>query len=477
MTLKPPGGANLPTDAVGTFVFVESYVSGATSVSAGIQAAMDVATSTQTARVVFAPGKTYTLDAILLLRRNLAGLTLDGTGATLKLSSAARRVFDFEKIADGDTFQNITILGFTIDGDGVGGAGHVLLGTYPLNQTYINFDRITVRDVRCRNLGAPSYSTFPNHQIGIFLVVNHTLVNETWSPNTITNITIERFSCEGGNVGVTVAGVGPGAFSNVYFDNIVLRDCVHDSGAPLITTVVDAVNVPEVQSLIATSASSGTFTLTFDGDTTAAINWNDSAATVGTRLNALASITTAGGVTCSGGALPGTAVTITFNVAGRRNLITATSSLVGGVPVITRITAGQGAITATQTTIPVDSVSGLPASIGQPTATGRQNGRLRSGTEFMAYSSVNAATNEIQGVTRGATLAFLAAAVNESQTTGITVTSSQLLPASGTAILDQEQVTYSSISAGVLQGATRGANGTTPTSHAQYAVEIGRAHV
>ena len=44
----------------------------------------------------------------------------------------------------------------------------------------------------------------------------------------------------------------------------------------------------------------GTFTLTYDGDTTSAISVNATAAQVQTAINALASITTAGGVTVSG---------------------------------------------------------------------------------------------------------------------------------------------------------------------------------
>lgn len=55
----------------------------------------------------------------------------------------------------------------------------------------------------------------------------------------------------------------------------------------------------------------GTFTLSFEGETTSALNHNSSAATVQAALEALSSIGS-GNVSCSGGDLPGTAIVVTF---------------------------------------------------------------------------------------------------------------------------------------------------------------------
>src|SRR4051794_40430870 len=75
---------------------------------------------------------------------------------------------------------------------------------------------------------------------------------------------------------------------------------------------VAAETVNEVQTLhIAGTATGGTFTLTYAGNTTATIAWNATAAAVQTALAALASIG-AGNVVCTGGPLPGTDVVITF---------------------------------------------------------------------------------------------------------------------------------------------------------------------
>ena len=61
----------------------------------------------------------------------------------------------------------------------------------------------------------------------------------------------------------------------------------------------------------------GTFTLTFAGQTTSAIAYNASNATIDAALEALSNIG-AGDVTIGGGTLPGSAVTVTF-VRGRHS--------------------------------------------------------------------------------------------------------------------------------------------------------------
>lgn len=71
--------------------------------------------------------------------------------------------------------------------------------------------------------------------------------------------------------------------------------------------------------------SSGTFTLTYGANTTSALAYNASAATVASALNGLASIISAGGVTVTS---PQTGVyVVTFSSAGVRTAISGTSSL------------------------------------------------------------------------------------------------------------------------------------------------------
>lgn len=111
----------------------------------------------------------------------------------------------------------------------------------------------------------------------------------------------------------------------------------------------------EVQRITITgSPTGGTFTLTVNGETTAGIAWNAAAAAVVTALEALPSIDP-GDVSATGGALPGTAVDVTFigRYAGiNQPQMTANGAgLTGGSPVITitTVTAGGGGVGSGQT--------------------------------------------------------------------------------------------------------------------------------
>lgn len=100
--------------------------------------------------------------------------------------------------------------------------------------------------------------------------------------------------------------------------------------------------VKEVQTLATASGTitAGTFTLTFGGQTTAAIAWNASAAAVEDALELLSTIGT-GGVIVAGGPLPGTGMTITFQTPGDKGNITVdNASLTGGTLGLTNTTAG-----------------------------------------------------------------------------------------------------------------------------------------
>lgn len=122
-----------------------------------------------------------------------------------------------------------------------------------------------------------------------------------------------------------------------------------DSDDP--TTAINpdqTVDTDEVQSVTITgSPTGGTFTLTFDGDTTSAINYNAAASTVQTALRALDSIDGAN-VTVTGSA--GGPYTVTFvNELGAQNVAAMTASgagLTGGTSpgvTIATVTAGYAA--------------------------------------------------------------------------------------------------------------------------------------
>ncbi|MDQ7794143.1 MAG: hypothetical protein RDU89_06985 [bacterium] len=110
----------------------------------------------------------------------------------------------------------------------------------------------------------------------------------------------------------------------------------------------------EVQQFDLGQASAGTFTISFDGETTAAIAYNATAAAVRAALEALSNIDP-GDVTVTGGPLPGTAVVIAFGGrhAGK------------DVPEITINAAG---LTDPTVTIATTTAGGSAASDGRETA-------------------------------------------------------------------------------------------------------------
>lgn len=110
-------------------------------------------------------------------------------------------------------------------------------------------------------------------------------------------------------------------------------------------TAIDGYDIgtDEVQSIIATGGTAGDFTLTYSGQTTAAIAYNASAATVQTRLEALSNIGV-GDVTVTGGLLPNTAVVVTFTGAlAKTNVatMTVTDSITDGTAAVTVVTGGE----------------------------------------------------------------------------------------------------------------------------------------
>ena len=122
----------------------------------------------------------------------------------------------------------------------------------------------------------------------------------------------------------------------------------------LVATVVQKGN-DELQTVTITGApTGGTFTLTFGGNTTSALNWNATAAQVQTALQALASIG-AGNALVTGGPGPATPFVVQFTAAkGLTNqaLITlTTNSLTGGTtPSVSIVETQAGGAFATITT-------------------------------------------------------------------------------------------------------------------------------
>jgi hypothetical protein len=130
-----------------------------------------------------------------------------------------------------------------------------------------------------------------------------------------------------------------------------------------IPTTTAAVN--EIQRITITGTpTGGTFTLTYSGQTTSALNWNATATEVQTALLALSNVG-AGQLAVTGGPGPGTPFTVTFGgtLAGTNvAAITATPSLTGGTTPavgISEVTPGS----ATVYSIAVSGSTGGPYTV------------------------------------------------------------------------------------------------------------------
>jgi hypothetical protein len=166
---------------------------------------------------------------------------------------------------------------------------------------------------------------------------------------------------------VGIAGPAPSAGAGFSNPTLFTRPLVGASSEPY-ASVVPVLKVSALASALQTLSVSGgptggSFTASFGGQTSAAIGFNATAAQVQTALQATPTIG-AGGVTCAGGPLPGTAVQIFFAgpLAFRAQaLITiGTNGLTGGAsptPSIVQTTAG-----ALVSDIQTISVSGAPTA-------------------------------------------------------------------------------------------------------------------
>lgn len=185
-------------------------------------------------------------------------------------------------------------------------------------------------------------------------------------------------------------------------------------------TVNAGAGTTDVQRVAITGTpTGGTFTLTFNGQTTAAIAYNATATTVQTALRALSGIGSTG-VTVTGGPGPGTAWVVTF--AGSLAFtdvaqMTATSSLTGGTSptvAVTTTTPGENASpakTVTTTTRPT-----LAWTYTDPQADTQTEYRV------MVFTETFAAANSMTDPTKWAASALVDVTGIEPTTRGVTPT-------------------------------------------------------
>ena len=164
----------------------------------------------------------------------------------------------------------------------------------------------------------------------------------TWdfNPKNVSEDTVVTFSVE----------VGSAVRAHKYSYGLVTswgiqfsRDEVTQDGEMIGQQITDGVQLStnEVQRITMTGTpTGGSFTITYDGQTTAAVAYNAAAGAVQSALEALSNIAV-GDVVCTGGPFPGTAVDVEFRGAYAQTNVTTmttTDSLTGGTTPATAVT-------------------------------------------------------------------------------------------------------------------------------------------
>lgn len=154
----------------------------------------------------------------------------------------------------------------------------------------------------------------------------------------------ESYTLSAASVPLEDAGDGTGTTQKVMQPGTALAKIITGTEAGKVGPF-QAASTKEVQTATASgTVSGGTYTLTFNGQTTTALAYNASAATVQAALEALSTVGT-GNVAVTGGPFPGSPLTITFQgtLSGNQAQVTAnTGSLTGSTPGITMATTTQG---------------------------------------------------------------------------------------------------------------------------------------
>lgn len=196
----------------------------------------------------FMPGKTYLLNSggALKVPMGATKVHLRLNGATLLLSSSCPTAFRQDRTADYQTCQNFTLEGGNIDANSIGGqyTASIFGSAVDTYNQRVHFDKLTFRQLRSFNLPTgtspqPTANPWRGH---IFFNVTEPSTGMGPTQVNVTNILCEDIDMQGGLFGINAVGqngTGGTGDKNIYFDNITLRRCKHD-------TLTSFQNLPQV---------------------------------------------------------------------------------------------------------------------------------------------------------------------------------------------------------------------------------------
>lgn len=170
------------------------------------------------------------LTAFSVVGQGMGGL--DSAGVTSLQLNGVKRAFGFNKIADYDTFQNITLDGFSVDLQGVNpNSNSIVLGNNinGTQQIRLNYKNIVVKNINVIN--CPTQPT--GGPVGGAAIVSLQLSVQNTDTQQITGtfLVFDNLKMVGGRFGVVASANGtPNAAFVPRFDQVFCTNSYHDTG-------------------------------------------------------------------------------------------------------------------------------------------------------------------------------------------------------------------------------------------------------
>ena len=300
-----------------------------------------------------------------------AGITLNSDGTKIYIGdSGSTTIYQYDLTTgfDGSTASyssvsydcGLTVRALTVEPDGT-----KLFISHTSGMDRHSFSSGGTDEIqRITASGSPSEGTFTltySGQTTSALDYDSTAAEVDTALEALSNIDAGDVTCSGGPLPGSVVDV---TFTgNLAATNVDAMTVDYDGLLRLVTTTTGGINASDELVTLTTDVppGTGTFTLTFGGQTTANLNWNATAAQVQSKLAALSTIGD-GNVSCTGGPINSAAVKVKFvGTLAKQDVgaITASSSMTQTSPVmsVTITTDGNSGVNELQL-ITVEKVSG-----------------------------------------------------------------------------------------------------------------------
>lgn len=174
-------------------------------------------------------GSVFPQATIPLIPKSISSLLyIEGNGSTVQLSATGYTFLSFARSADYDTWQNVWVNGFVIDGNNadpaVGVPTGVVVGVTTATRQRINADNLRFTNILSKNVPVLASGS---QRIHYQVMCYHPATGETQT--NLTNISVRHVRMLGGNQGVCISGESADTTCNVFHDSLHVDDWYFDS--------------------------------------------------------------------------------------------------------------------------------------------------------------------------------------------------------------------------------------------------------